>query len=168
MISPSPAWIRPLLSIPVWLSFQEDHIESHGQTGYRHSNVEPRPNYCSWGDRRWIRKLRKLQVNCKYTEQGNHSKLCKQMCIKEVGAAKHEKIYPKMTKMMWSVNIWSVSRFQLFTEQITTLEIGKFWFLLLMGFYSKCLSLHKPSQWTFILIIVNWEEQRYYNPVKCK
>lgn len=28
--------------------------------------------------------LRKLQVNCKYTEQGNYSKWCKQMCITEV------------------------------------------------------------------------------------
>lgn len=48
-------WVHPQLA-PIQfffqsslvLSFQEDNVESHGQTGHRHRNVKPRPDYCSF------------------------------------------------------------------------------------------------------------------------
>lgn len=30
------------------ISFQEDNVDGHGQAGHRHSDVKPRPDYCSW------------------------------------------------------------------------------------------------------------------------
>lgn len=46
-MSPSPARNRLVPPSPVWLSFQEDNVEGHGQAGHRHGDVKPRPNYCS-------------------------------------------------------------------------------------------------------------------------
>lgn len=71
-MSPSPACSPPVFSSPVWLlSFQEDNVERHDQTGNRHGNVKPRPNYRSWKGRWRIERIRAENYRSTYKKKEN-------------------------------------------------------------------------------------------------